>query len=274
MMKWFFISILTILFSSCTGSSGVSNLEKHEDTRAKELLQGIWIDNDSEMPLMNIKGDTIYHNDPQNIPVYFKIVRDSLYLLGHTATSYHIDRQTEHTFWFHSLSGNIVKLYKSENPGDSIIFSKKQKPGAIPTYSEVTQRDSVVFYNNTRYRAYVYINPSKMKVTKTVYSDEGLGVDNVYYDNIIHICVYKGNDKIYAKDINKQMFEEVVATDFLSSAILADMNFIHINPGGFLYQANVCIPESYVCQLVNLTVSFDGKLKITSSEEELLANVK
>lgn len=272
-MKWFVISILTILFSSCTGSSGVSNLEKPEDARAKELLQGIWIDNDSEMPLMSIKGDTIYHNDPQNVPAYFKIVKDSLYILGHTTTSYHIDRQTEHTFWFHSISGNVIKLYKSENLGDSIIFSENQL-GAIPTYSEVTQKDSIVFYNNTRYRAYVYINPSKMKVTKTVYSDEGLGVDNVYYDNIIHICVYKGNEKVYAKDINKQMFDQIISTEFLSNSILADMNFINVNSSGFLYQANVCIPESYVCQLVNLTVSFDGILKITSSEEELLANIK
>ena len=27
-------------------------------------------------------------------------------------------------------------------------------------------------YKGTRYRGYVYINPSKMKVIKTVYSDE------------------------------------------------------------------------------------------------------
>lgn len=273
MTKWFFISIVTILLSSCTRNNRVNNLEKPEDIRAKELLQGIWIDNNNEIPLMNIKGDTIYHNDPQNIPAYFKIVKDSLYILGHTISSYHIDRQSEHTFWFHSISGDVVKLHKSENPGDSIIFSDNQQV-AIPIYSEVTQRDSIVYYNNIRYRAYVYINPSKIKVTKTVCSDEGLRVDNVYYDNIIHICVYKGNEKIYAKDINKQMFDKVVSADFLSNTILTDINFINVNASGFLYQANICIPESYVSQLVNLIVSFDGQLKITAPGEGLLTYIE
>lgn len=272
MMKWWPVFILMFLFMSCSGGNRLSNLERPEDVRAKELLQGIWIDSDSEIPLMNIKGDTLYYNDPLNVPVYFKIVKDSLYILGHTATSYHIDRQTEYTFWFHSLSGDVIKLHKSEDPTDSIAFSENL-PEVIPMHTEVTKRDSIVFYNNTRYRAYVYINPSKMKVTKTVYSDEGLGVDNVYYDNIIHICIFKGSEKVYARDINKQMFDKVLSTEFLSSAILADINFINVNSSGFLYQANVCAPESYVSQLVNLTVDFNGKLNITS-EQDLFADIK
>ena len=60
-------------------------------------------------------------------------------------------------------------------------------------------------YKGTRYRGYVYINPSKMKVIKTVYSDEGIGVDNVYYDNVIHICVYEGRNLLYGKDITKKV---------------------------------------------------------------------
>lgn len=272
-MKWFLISVLALLTVSCNESRRLSCLERPEDTKAKKLLQGVWIDSDSEIPMMYIKGDTIYHSDAQNLPVYFKIIKDSLYILGHTTTSYHIDRQTEHTFWFHSLAGNAIKLYKSENPEDSTVFSSVQTKAA-PINTEITQKDSVVFYNNTRYRAYTYINPSKMKVTKTVYSDEGIGVDNVYYDNIVHICVYKGAEKIYAKDVTKQMFDKVISTDFLTSAILADINFVNISSSGFFYQANVCVPESYVCQLVNLVIDFDGELNITTADQELLADIK
>ena len=53
----------------------------------------------------------------------------------------------------------------------------------------MTEQDSVVNYNGTRYRAYVYINPSKMKVVKTSYTEEGMSMDNVYYDNVMHICM-------------------------------------------------------------------------------------
>ena len=36
-----------------------------EDLRAKSLLQGIWIEDETELPLMRIEGDTIYYTDPR-----------------------------------------------------------------------------------------------------------------------------------------------------------------------------------------------------------------
>ena len=83
-------------------------------------------------------------------------------------------------------------------------------------------------FDGVRYRAYVYINPSQMKVVKTTYSEDGISMDNIYYDNVMHICVYDRK--------------------------------------GYHYQALVCIPESPVCNLVNLTISFDGKLNITAAK--------
>lgn len=273
MMKWFLFFIVTLLSVGCANKKS-SNQEIPEDIKAKDLLQGIWIDSDNDIPLMYVKGDTIYHSEPQNAPVYFKIVKDSLYLLGYNTSSYQIERQSAYTFWFYTLSGNIIKLHKSENPNDSIAFSRKNDV-IIPVYSEVAQKDSVVFYNNMRYRAYVYINPSTTKVFKTVYSDEGLGVDNIYYDNVIHICVYKGTEKLYAKDITKQMFSKIISEEFLADAILADMNFISVGSTGFLYQANICVPESYVYQAANLTIGFDGNLNInTPEQQELFAEIK
>ena len=55
-------------------------------------------------------------------------------------------------------------------------------------------------------------------------SEEGLSVDNVYYDNIIHICVYEGKRSLFAKDITRQMFKHVIPDDFLKWAILSDMD--------------------------------------------------
>lgn len=57
-------------------------------------------------------------------------------------------------------------------------------------------------------------------------SEEGLSVDNVYYDNIIHICVYEGKRSLFAKDITRQMFKHVIPDDFLKWAILSDMDFM------------------------------------------------
>ena len=73
-----------------------------EDLRAKSLLQGIWIEDETELPLMRIEGDTIYYTDPQNIPVSFKIIRDTMYV---TAT---IPQLTRLTGRRNTVSGSIL----------------------------------------------------------------------------------------------------------------------------------------------------------------------
>lgn len=269
MIKYLITSFLIVLFIACKGNGKEQNSSTdNEDLLAKEMLQGIWLDDDTEAPLMHIVGDTIYYADPQSAPVYFKILKDTFYTYGaagNDITRYLIDNQTEHSFGFHSFSDNIVKLHKSEDQNDSLAFSN-QPVEIIPTYTEVTKKDTVVFYNGTRYRAYVYINPSKIRVVKTIYSEDGISMDNIYYDNVMHICVYEGRKSLYAKDITKQLFTNYIPEDFLQQAILSDMNFMGINRSGYHYQALVCIPESSVCRVMNLTAGFDGKLTISAAK--------
>ena len=233
-------------------------------TSAKQLLQGVWLDDETDMPLMHIEGDSIYYADPQNAPVSFKIVHDTIYVYGNETVAYKIDRQTEYSFWFHSLADEIVKLHKSENAEDSLVFTNREVE-VIPTTPEVIKKDSIVMYKGTRYRGYVYINPSKMKVIKTSYS-EGISLDNVYYDNVIHICVYEGRQMLYGQDITKKMFADIFPEEFLSQTILADMNFAGVDSKGYHYQATLRIPESSVYNLIDMTIGFDNKLNIKKAE--------
>ena len=265
MIKFITTSLLTILLIACNNTKKQNSLEQSENVKAKELMQGIWIDDESDIPLLFIKGDTIYYANSQSTPVYFKIIKDTLYTFGNELARYQIDKQTEYSFSFHSLADNIVKLHKSEDPNDSLAFSGKPVE-IIPIYTEVTQKDSVVFYNGIRYRAYVYINPSKIKVIKTTYSEEGISMDNIYYDNIMHICIYEGRKCLFSSDITKQMLENVISTDFLQQSILSEMNFKNVDRKGFHYQATVCIPESSVCNIADLSVSSDGKLTIYTAK--------
>jgi len=258
------VMLLLFLLSlaSCSGNKKENSDNVTEDLKAKKMLQGIWLDDESDEILFKIQGDTIYYPDAENAPVYFKIKKDTFYTYGKEVSRYKIDKQADHVFWFHSLSDNVVKLHKSEDDSDSLLMMGHRTTEVIPTYSEVTKRDSVVMYNGKRYRAYVYVNPSKKKVIKTSYSDEGISVDNVYYDNVMHICVYEGRKMIYGHDITKDTFLGVIPNEFLKNAILSDMEFYGVGKIGFRYQATVCIPESSVCNLVNLIIGFDGKLSI------------
>lgn len=263
-MRKLIIELCCIIVLIACGNSKEKKITE-EDLTAKTLLQGIWIDDETELPLMRIEGDTIYYADPQNIPVSFKVVRDTLFVYGNNIVAYKIDRQTDYSFWFHSLADEVVKLHKSESPEDILVFNNREVE-VIPTAMEVVKKDSVVMYKGTRYRGYVYVNPSKMKVIKTSYSEGGISVDNVYYDNVIHICIYEGKKQLYGKDITKKMFSDIFADELLSRMILADMDFMGVNNKGYQYQANLCVPESSVSNLVNITISFDNQISIKKAE--------
>lgn len=253
-----------VVLVSCGGGKEVRT--QAEDHTAKELLQGIWIDDDTELPLMRIAGDTIYYADPQSMPVAFKVMRDTLYTYGNNTVAYKIDRQTEYVFWFHSLSDDVVKLHKSETPEDSLAFSNESVE-VIPTTTEVIRKDSVVMYKGTRYRGYVYINPSTMKVLSTSYTEGGLSVDNVYYDNVIHICVYEGKTLLYGKDITKKMFADLFPAELLNQMVLSDMDFMGVDSDGYHYRATLQVPGSSVYNLADIVIGFDDRLEVKAGED-------
>ena len=62
MTKYVAISLVAILLAACNSSKNPhSSSGQEEDLSAKELLQGIWLDDETESPLMRIEGDTIYY---------------------------------------------------------------------------------------------------------------------------------------------------------------------------------------------------------------------
>lgn len=148
-MKLLFLILLITSWCSCS-SSGKDGVQKSaelqlENVEAKRLLQGVWINDDSNVPLLFVKGDSLRFIGQSDDPIEFKIYKDSLYTYGYDVMTYKIDRQSEYDFWFHSLSDRIVKLYRSENLEDSLYFKEDSQREPMPIYTEVVQKDSVVF---------------------------------------------------------------------------------------------------------------------------------
>lgn len=255
---------LVASLASC-GNRQAGETSAKEDLTAKQLLQGIWVDDETDMPLMRVEGDTIYYTNPQSVPVAFKVVHDTIYLYSSDPVACKIERQTEYSFWFHAQSEEIIKLYKSEDTDDALAFTNREVE-IISTTPEVVKKDSIVTYKDTRYRGYVYINPSHMKVFKTSYSESGISVDNVYYDNVIHICVYEGKNLLYGQDITKKLFTGLFPAEMLEQSILANMNFVGVDNEGFHYQATLGIPETSVYSLANIVIGFDKKVEIKKAE--------
>lgn len=253
-------SIIAITFLACKGGSQ-DNTERKEDLQAKKLLQGIWIDPDDEDVVFKIKGDTIYYPDSLSQPIKFAVYGDTLEMQSSTGSKYAILKQSAHIFEFKNPNGDIIKLVKGSDPSYETQFDNK-KPTPI-NQNKVLKNDSVVFCGQDRYHSYVQVNPTTYKVLKTSYSDDGLEVENVYFDNTIHVGIYKQAEKIFSKDFYKKDFSKFVPSDFLRQSVLSDIILNNSDSKYLHYQAQLIIPDSYLSYIVNIDISTDGKMSMS-----------
>jgi hypothetical protein len=236
-----------------------------ENKQAKALLQGIWVNEDDEDVAFRVKGDTIFYPDTTSLPVYFMIIRDTIVLKGTNEVRYPVEKQTAHLFVFRNQNGEEVRLVKSENPDDALSFEAK-RPQAL-NQRQLIKRDTVVVYGNDRYHCYVQVNPTTYKVFKTSYNDDGVEVENIYYDNIIHMGIFKGAAKVYSSNFYKQDFKGKVPADFLNKSVLSDFIFNGIDAEGVHYNALLGIPDSPSSYVVEVLVSFGGKLTLRATDD-------
>lgn len=263
--RWLFWLALSV--SACSGTSQ-ENKETVllEDVQSKTALQGIWVDDNSGNVQFRAEGDSLYYPEKESYPLYFKIMNENLVICGTDTVSYKIARLDKDSFWFHSITDELIKLHRSEYELDSLEFVGKELT-PIALYDDVVKKDSVVMLNNHRYRGYVYINPSTIRVFKTSYNENGMKIEQAFYDNIIHICIYEGKKSLYAKDFSKKDFEKIVDEDFLRYAVLSDMDFIGADQRGFWYEASLCIPDEASCYQVYILISEDGTYTLHKSYE-------
>ena len=52
--------------------------EAKDDSGAKAMLQGIWVDCESEDVAFKVTGDSVYYPDATSLPSYFRIKADTL----------------------------------------------------------------------------------------------------------------------------------------------------------------------------------------------------
>ena len=241
MIRYCIIASLFILsFVACKQQrNDVSENETPEDLEAKAMLQGIWIESETEEVSFLAKGDTIFFPDSTSQPSYFRIVSDS-FCLGENR--YAITKQTEHLFCFQNQAGEEVRLEKSENKEDSLAFLDNQPE--ILSLNEVLKIDSVVLFGGERYHWYIAVNPTRY----------------IYYDNIIHISLYRGSECLFSRDIKKQMFADDVPQQFLDQAVLGNIKYDHVDSRGVHFNANLCIPDVASCYLVETLIGFDGQM--------------
>lgn len=258
---FFLLLAIGLLILSCKGEKKTDAAIRTEDTQAKSLLQGIWIDSDEENVVLKVKGDTIYYPDSVSQPIKFAIYSDTLEFQSANESKYAILKQTAHIFEFKNQNGDIVKLVKSNDPSYEMQFANKKVVSV--NQNKTLKSDTVVFCSNERYHSYVQVNPTRYKVYKTTYNDDGMEQESVYFDNTVHVGLFKQENKVYSKDFRKSDFSKFVPEDFLRQSILSDITLKASEDNGIRYEAELAIPDTYLSYIVDIFISTDGKMKMS-----------
>lgn len=259
MKKFTIFAATLLLILSCSQQPHTKKIIQ-EDRAAKRMLQGIWINEDGEDVAFRVKGDTIFYPDTTSLPVYFQIIDDTLVLHGAKEAKYHIQKQAEHLFVFENQSGEHITLTKSEDASDIYYFGSR-KTIAL-NQRQLIKRDSVIKAGELQYHYYVQVNPTTYKVVKTAYNDEGVGVDNVYYDNIVHLSIYQGARRIYSSNFAKGDFTDLVPKEYLSQSILSDITFYKSTADSMIFIASLAIPDASTSFQIKVIIYNNGKRKM------------
>lgn len=255
-MKNLFTIVLLVLVAWSGCSQRASQQKESRD--AKQLLQGIWVDEDTETVVFKMVGDSVYYPDSTSMTAYFRVLVDTLYI--GSAARYHIEKHSERQLWIQTPTGETVKLMKSEEPERDEEF-EESKPQML-SVTEVLKHDTVVVYSGNRYHVYTAINPTRYKVVQHTLNDDGLDVENVYYDNIIHLSIFKGSQQLFSRDFRKQQYESKVNPQFLGQAILNNIEFDHADADGLHFNVSLCTPGAASCYLIEHVVSYDGTVSM------------
>lgn len=255
--KTLFVLLLAAMAGSC-GNRHDKPAQSTEDLTAKKNLQGIWLDEDGEDVAFRVKGDSVYFPDSTSVPTYFRIEDNSFVLIGGKTTKYTIVKQTPNVFVFRNQSGERVKLYKTNDASYMDAFVPKTVLDI--NQKKVVKRDSVIYFNNEKYHCYIQINPTTYKVIKPSVNDDGVEIDNVYYDNIVNLAVYNGNRRLYSSYLRKEAFMNEVPEQFLKQAVFSDLYFDRVDNEGIHFFSILAIPETSISYMVESIVKFNGSL--------------
>lgn len=254
------LTVCLVSLNSCGGKSDANGLTVAEDTVAKRMLQGVWIDEDDEAIFFMVKKDTIYYPDSTSLPVAFVIVDDTLVMHGATDVKYPIVKQTEHSFSFKNQVGDVFNLQKTKEDSYKKVF-ENQRPVAI-NQNQLIKRDTVIQYQDQRYHCYVQVNPTTYKVYRSSLNDDGVEVFNVYFDNIIHLSVFVDGKKLFSRNFEKNDFQCMIPESVHDQSILSDVVFSGVDDYGIHCYAIIGIPESPSSYIVEIILTQDSNFHL------------
>lgn len=261
------ILLVTVSFACSCNGGGKSDVsvDSQEDLEAKKKLQGTWKNDLEGDYVFSFKGDSIYFTDSVSIPASFCVINDTLIVNSSKPVKYAIKSLNSTQFTFINMNGDEVELVKDEAVDLSSIGQHAQAQTNV-NQGKTIKNDSVMNVGSHRYHVYTQVNPTTYKVFQQTTNDDGLNVEQIFYDNIVYVGVFDGGQKIFGQDFAKKAFEQKVPKNYLSNAILSEITIDKATTEGINLTAILAIPNSSTTFHVNMLISQEGKVTLTIKE--------
>lgn len=254
---------LLVTLNSCSNRKASPSQEQQKDAEAKKMMQGIWVNESHGNCVLRVVGDTIFYPDSLSESVRFHILADTLYLENSLQTKYHIKKMSNCTFWFVNTEGDEIRLSKAGNDEYDDLFERKELKNVAINQGVLIKRDSVLLVGDTRYHAYSQVNPTTYKVLRQSINDEGVTVDQAYFDNIVHIAVYVGSKPLLSRDYRKTDFTSLVPAEYIARCILSDISIEKADDKGVHFTAILTEPDTFTSYQINLIIDKNGKTSMS-----------
>lgn len=257
---YIYITFLCVALFSCNAKQKDDRVVNSD---AMKLMQGIWTNNDDESVAFKINSDTLYYPNGNGDPVAFVVYDDSMFIESSTPICYRIKTVSHSTLTLLTQNGEEISLSRSCNSDDSKCFISEKILDESINQGVLIKKDSVMTSSDTRYHVYTQVNPTKYRVVHQSINDDGLQIENTYYDNIIHVSVFSGSISLYSHDFRKSDFASLASSGFIEHSILSDIKIVKADADGVKLTAILIEPETYSSFHVNIVISKEGKEKLS-----------
>lgn len=154
---------------------------------------------------------------------------------------------------------------KKNDKDDMKVLMQDSTEVSGPQRMQVSDAKETISFKGKEYHSSVVRRPDEN--LPVVVNEQG----EKFVDNRITLRIACGNKQVVDKVFTKESFASLVDARFLKHAILEGLVFDKTSPGGLIYAASICYPQTDLYVPLRLTISTDGKISMT--RDELLEDV-
>lgn len=257
-----FVVVLAAMLSAVLPSCTSGTKHPGEDETAKDMLQGMWLNNEDGALAFNVRGDSLYYPQKGFLPMHIYVVGDSLYMQGSGTMRYKITRQTDNRIEVRTHDGSDLVLVRTQQKSDSLTFAEAGSKAVLrPSLAQAT--DTVCGTWHIKAEPV----PSADNVVSRRVNSEGFETDELYSGNDFRLTVSHTANSVFGRVVKKEELLHDNAPEVRSQLALVGMTPVSATAESLCMAAIFRRPYADAEFRVEFVITPEGKLTILKEEE-------